>query len=198
MVHLTRATWRTSQKMRWLQRLHDPKQHKSGVMFRASGICVTGWGCVATGGSRNMPPGAVRFAVWFRLCYRLNWASLVAQTVKNLSAMWRAWVWSLTWVDPLEKGMATHTSVLAWRIPLTEEPGGLQSMESQRVGHHWVTNTHTHTQRDWLELHRWMCISWIWLNDEVPNCGRSAGSAQLCTVTVIIRAGDAGVIRCHT
>ena len=45
------------------------------------------------------------------------------------------------WEDPLEKGMATHSSILAWRIPWTEEPGGLQSMGLQRVGHDWVTNT---------------------------------------------------------
>jgi len=50
---------------------------------------------------------------------------------------------SLGWEDPLEKGMATHSSILAWRIPWTEEPGGLQSMGSQRVGHDGVTNTFT-------------------------------------------------------
>ena len=62
-------------------------------------------------------------------------ASLVAQIVKNLPAKWETWVPSLGWEDPLEKGMATHSSILAWRIPRTEEPGGLQSMGSQRVGH---------------------------------------------------------------
>ena len=50
-------------------------------------------------------------------------------------------VWSLGWEDPLEKGMATHLSILAWRIPRTEEPGGLPSMGSQRVRHNWATNT---------------------------------------------------------
>ena len=60
---------------------------------------------------------------------------LVAQTVKNLPAMQETWVQSLDWEDPLEKGIASHSSVLAWRIPWTEEPGGLQSMASQRVGH---------------------------------------------------------------
>ena len=67
--------------------------------------------------------------------YDIHWASLVAQTVKNLSAMWETWVRSLGQEDPLEEGMATHSSVLAWRIPWTEEPGGLQSMWSQIVGH---------------------------------------------------------------
>ena len=59
----------------------------------------------------------------------------MAQTVKNLSAMQETQVQSLGQVDPLEKGMATHSSILAWRNPWTEEPGRLQSMGSQRVGH---------------------------------------------------------------
>ena len=58
-------------------------------------------------------------------------ASWVAQTGKNLPAMWETWVRSLGWEDPLEKGMATHSSILAWRIPWTEEPGRPQFMESQ-------------------------------------------------------------------
>ena len=62
-------------------------------------------------------------------------ASLVAQTVKNLPAMWETWVQSLGWEDPLEKGMATHSSILAWIIPGTEEPSGLLSMGLHRVGH---------------------------------------------------------------
>ena len=61
--------------------------------------------------------------------------SLVAQTVKNLPAMWETQVRSLGWEDPLEKEMVTHSSLLAWRISWTEEPGGLQFMELQRVGH---------------------------------------------------------------
>ena len=64
-----------------------------------------------------------------------TWASLVAQTVKNLPAMEEAQFRSLGQEDPLEKEMATHSSILDWRIPWTEEPGGLQSMGSQRVGH---------------------------------------------------------------
>ena len=55
--------------------------------------------------------------------------------VKNLPVMWEIWARSLGQEDPLEKGMATHSSILAWRIPWTKEPGGLQSMELQRVGH---------------------------------------------------------------
>ena len=55
--------------------------------------------------------------------------------------MHETWVQSLGWEDILEKGMATHYSILAWRISWTEETGGLQSMGLQRVGHDWVTNT---------------------------------------------------------
>ena len=59
----------------------------------------------------------------------------MAQMVENLPAMQETRVQSLGWEDPLEKEMAAHSSILAWRIPWTEEPGGLQSMGSQRVGH---------------------------------------------------------------
>ena len=54
--------------------------------------------------------------------------------VKNLPAVWETRVQSLAWEDPLEEGMAIHSSILAWRIPWAEKPGGLQSMGSQRVG----------------------------------------------------------------
>ena len=63
------------------------------------------------------------------------WASLVAQIVKNLPAMQETWVQSLGWEDPMEKGMAIHSSILAQRIPWTGEPGELQSMGLQRVEH---------------------------------------------------------------
>ena len=59
----------------------------------------------------------------------------MAQSVKSLPAIWETQVQSLDQEDPLEKKMATHSSILAWRIPWTEEPGELQSMGSQRVGH---------------------------------------------------------------
>ena len=61
--------------------------------------------------------------------------------VKNLPAMQETWVRSLDCEDPLKKGMATHSSILAWRIPWTKEPGGLQSMGLHRVGQDWATNT---------------------------------------------------------
>ena len=66
---------------------------------------------------------------------RLDASSLVAQLVKSLPVVRETWVLSLGREDPLEKEMASHSSVLAWRIPWMEEPGGLQSTGSQRVGH---------------------------------------------------------------
>ena len=66
--------------------------------------------------------------------------SLVAQMVKNLPAVWKTQVWCLGWEDPLEKGMATHSRILAWRIPWTEEPGGLQSL-------HGVTKNQTRNEK---------------------------------------------------
>ena len=66
--------------------------------------------------------------------------SLVAQTVKHLSTVQKTRGQSLGREDPLEKEMATHSSTIAWKIPWTEEPGGLQSMGSQRVGHDWATS----------------------------------------------------------
>ena len=72
---------------------------------------------------------------------------MVAQWVKNLPAAQETqetWVHSLSWEDPLEEGMAVHFSILAWRIPWTEEPGGLRSMGSQRVKQ---LSTYTHTKK---------------------------------------------------
>ena len=72
-----------------------------------------------------------------------HWTSLMAQQVKNLPAMQEVQemqVWPLGWEDPLEEGMATHSSILAWRTPWKEKPGGLQSKESQRIGHNLATN----------------------------------------------------------
>ena len=80
------------------------------------------------------------FHCW-RWCY--PWASLVAKTVRNPPAMRETWVWSLGWEDPLEESMATHSSILAWRIPWMEEPGKLPSIGSQRVGHDWMTKHST-------------------------------------------------------
>ena len=65
----------------------------------------------------------------------MTFASLVAQMVKRLPTMRETWVRSLGWEDPLEKEMATHSSILAWKIPWTGDPGRLQSIQSQRARH---------------------------------------------------------------
>ena len=78
---------------------------------------------------------------------------MVAQIVKTLTAMWDTWVRSLGQEDLLEKGMATHSSILAWRILWTEDPGGLQSMELQRYGNDWETNSFTfHMQKNEIQI----------------------------------------------
>ena len=81
----------------------------------------------------------------FMLKYILPQASWVAQLVKNLPVMQETWVQFLGQEDGLEKGMATHSSILAWRIPWTEELGRLQPMGSQRVGHDSETNTYANS-----------------------------------------------------
>ena len=83
-------------------------------------------------------------------------ASPMSQMVKNLPAMQETPVQSRGWKDPLEKGMAIHSSVLAWRVPWTREPGGLQSMGLQRVGHDWVTNTFTFKEEERAEKEKYL------------------------------------------
>ena len=79
--------------------------------------------------------GLLRQSYGFSNSYVGIWASLVVQWVKRLPAMWETQVRSPGREDPLEKGMATHSSTLLWKIPWTGEPGGLQSMELQRIAH---------------------------------------------------------------
>ena len=67
----------------------------------------------------------------------------MAQTVKNSPAVWETWVQPLGWEDPLERGMETYSSILAWKIPWTRESGGLPSIRLQRVGHDWATKNST-------------------------------------------------------
>ena len=80
--------------------------------------------------------------------WKIHRVSLVAKMVKNLPAMRETQVWSLSWEDPLEKGMVTCSSILARRIPWTEKTGWLQSIKLQRVGHNWATNTVTSLFRE--------------------------------------------------
>ena len=86
-----------------------------------------------------------------------SWASLIAHVVKNLPAMQETGVQFLGQEDPLEKEMATHSSILAWRIPWTEEPGGLQSMRLQRVGHDIATKRER--ERKFIQVTIWIWIS---------------------------------------
>ena len=83
----------------------------------------------------RFPGGGISYPLQY------SWTSLVAQLVKNVPVMQETWVWSLGQKDPLEKGRAIHSSILAWRIPWTREPGGLQSMGLQTIWHNWAINT---------------------------------------------------------
>ena len=98
-----------------------------------------------------------------------SWVSLMAQGLNNLPTMWETWVWLLGWEDPLEKGKATHFSILARRIPWA-----VQSMGSQRVWHNWVTFTFPYWN-DWVRI-------WIWFLEHHFLCAAESGLA-LCTVT---------------
>ena len=80
------------------------------------------------------------------------------QMVKNLPAIWETWVWSLGPEDSLEKEVATHSSILAWKIPRTEEPSGLQSTGSQRVGHDWATSLSLQFHRKKSQFPLRMCL----------------------------------------
>ena len=85
-------------------------------------------------------PWARLLSGFFIYTTQFNPQSGSIRRVKNLPTMQETWVQSLDLEDPLEKGMATHSSISAWRIPWTEEPGVLQSMGPQRLGHNWATN----------------------------------------------------------
>ena len=77
-----------------------------------------------------------------------SWASLLLQSVKNLPAMQEIWIRSLGWEDPLEEGMATHSSILVWRIPMDRGAWWVLSMGSQRVGRDWATK---HSTPPWVQ-----------------------------------------------
>ena len=85
----------------------------------------------------------------FRSWIHFEFIFVVAHMVKNLLAVQETWVWAMGQEDPLEMGMATHSSILAWRIPWVEEPGKIQSMGSQRVQYDWATNPFTFTKNYW-------------------------------------------------
>ena len=86
---------------------------------------------------KQMKPLNVAHHIWY------SQASLVAQRLKRPPAMQETWVWSLGREDSLEKEMATHSSITAWKTPWTEEPGRLQCLGSQKIGHDWATSLTT-------------------------------------------------------
>ena len=93
-----------------------PENCRAQIEFKSS----VGKESACNAGDPSLIPGSRRSAgegIGYPLQY--SWTSLVAQLVKDLPAMWETWVWSLVWEDPLEKGKATHSSILAWRIPWT-------------------------------------------------------------------------------
>ena len=92
-----------------------------------------------------------KFLWWWKCSLSYIRASQVVLMVKNHLPVQEMWVWSLCREDPLEKEIATHSSILVWKMPWTEEPGRLQSMGSQRVGHDWATE-HTHSLCHWLAV----------------------------------------------
>ena len=116
--------------------------------------------------------------------------SPVAQRIKHLPAMRETRVQSLVWEDPLEKEMATHSSIFAWRIPWTEEPGRLQSTGWQRVGHDWASSFHftspkiksfnsteLHPASIFIKLHRasfsvhpdWQAGRWLSVHNQIVD-----------------------------
>ena len=109
---------------------------------------------------KNLGTLLTRHICWWWICSFClrKAASLVAQRLKRLPAMRETWVRSLGWEDPLEKEMATHSSILAWRIPWTEEPGGLQFTGSKRVGYDWATSLFW-SEKVFISL--W--LSWCWV-----------------------------------
>ena len=117
---------------KWLRRFYDMKIMRFRFsVYMNECVCPAGTESACNAGDLSLFPGSVSapgeacLLIGYPLQY--SWASLVAQTIKNLPAMREIWVLSLGWDDPLEEGIATYSSILAWRIPWTEEPGGLQS-----------------------------------------------------------------------
>ena len=104
---------------------------------------------------------------WYTL-----WASLVAQMVKNPPAVWETWVWSLSWEDLLEEAWQPIPVFLPGESPWTEKPGGLQSIDLQRVRHNWVTKHSTsHLMEILCDLSKWHLFLLCWLCQRLWLCG---------------------------
>ena len=114
--------------------------------------------------SKNCLEMKVRYKL--RNCYTSEPSSLVAQMIKRLPTMWETQIQSLGREDLLEKEMATHSSILAWKIPWTEEPDRLQSIGSQSVGHDWLTSlslsTYLKDSTTEKHSHCWQEKEWRW------------------------------------
>ena len=110
----------------------------------ATHSCILVWKTPWTQGpDRLQPMGSLRVGHNWTTSHVSIWASLVAQMVKNLPTIQETQVQFLGQEDPLEKRMATHSNILAWKIPWTEEPSRPQSMGLWTVGQNWMTNTST-------------------------------------------------------
>ena len=107
---------------------------------------------------------------------------------KNPPAMWETWVWSLRWEDPLEETVATHSSILAWRISTDWEPGGLQSVGLQRARHYWATTHIEHTLFGYASIGKVLLIvvesfldNCLWSGSEIVARKRSALAIMILT-----------------
>ena len=114
----------------------------------------------------------------------LAWTSLVTQVVKNLPATQETWVWSLGWEDALEKGMATYPSLLAWRTPWIGQPGRIQSLGSQRVGHDWATNTFTFKYLPYL---RWKFLEIFFSLSYSQPCPENTLKIHIHWISIFLR-----------
>ena len=148
-IHSLASSGVSSSETAWTSVPQVPISNMEGTSVTAAVLIYRTWNDQPLGHIFTSKPEK---SVHFYLDYTRREASLVTQTVKNLPAMQETWAWSLHPEDPLERGMATHFSILAWRIPWTEEPGRLQSMGLQRVRRDWA-RTHTCTPH----LHSFTC-----------------------------------------
>ena len=146
--------------------------HSSVLAWRIPGTGEPGW-------LPSMGSHGVRH-YWSDLAAaaKIRKAPLEAQRVKRLPAMQETWVWSLGQEDPLEKEMATHSSILAWIILWIEEPVRLQSTGSQRVGHDWATSLHLFREGNGTPL-QYSCLAWKIPWVEEPGRLQSMGSLRV-------------------